>query len=159
MKIKVLPIVLSIIVAMMLTILPIPHGLALFRPPWVLLMILYWLSVSKSNQGIIYIWLAGIGLDLITVATLGEHALALLIACFALQNYTLRLRFYPMWQQCIIIGAYALIYQLSISLVQISLSDRTGVYFFWAPALTSMFFWPWISLLLNSQTRRYRAHA
>ena len=91
-------IVITLAVAMVLTLLPLPPLLEPMRPYWVALVIIYW---GLEAQGQITLGLgftAGIVLDLLTASLLGLHALSLVILVYLVTRFRARLRFFPPWQ-------------------------------------------------------------
>lgn len=94
-------IVITLAVAMVLTLLPLPPLLEPVRPYWVALVIIYW---GLETQGQITLGLgftAGIVLDLLTASLLGLHALSLVILVYLVTRFRARLRFFPPWQQAL----------------------------------------------------------
>ena len=148
-------ILLSLIIAMALTILPMPESLSSYRPEWVALVLLYWIIALPHRVGIGTAWLMGLCLDVLKGALLGQHALALTILAFIMLNLSLRMRMYPFWQQSVMIGILLLIYQALLLWIY----DMTGSIEFnwqyWTPAILGALLWPWTFIILRDIRRRY----
>ncbi|MDT8320277.1 MAG: rod shape-determining protein MreD, partial [Xanthomonadales bacterium] len=92
-------ILLTLFIAVLLTLLPLPPALNMLRPYWVALVLIYW---SLETQGLISLGMGfavGLLLDLLTGSLLGMHALGLVIIIYLASRFRARLRFYPPWQQ------------------------------------------------------------
>jgi rod shape-determining protein MreD len=156
MKIRVSNVFLSIVLAMMLSILPLPTWLNAFRPPWVFLALLYWMSSRNALFTLFTIWLIGILLDLLSVSLLGEHAVAMIICCYLGQNYLRRLKFFHLWQQSVLIALFVLLYQLIIVSIEFMTGYTVGLTKILGPTVSAMLFWPWIVFLLNEYGGRQK---
>jgi len=93
---RALPITLSTLIALGLTILPLPDVLDAFRPDFVVLVVLYWAIVSPQSGGLALPFFAGLALDVIQGVVLGQHALALVLMAAWTTNIRLRLRVFPL---------------------------------------------------------------
>ena len=94
-----LTIMITIAVAILLTLLPLPYVLDLMRPYWVALVIIYWGLETQDRISLGLGFSAGILLDLLTASLLGLHALSLVILIYLVTRFRARLRFFPPWQQ------------------------------------------------------------
>ena len=148
-------IAISLIIAMALTILPIPETFANYRPEWVALVLLYWIMALPHRIGINIAWLMGISLDVLKGALLGQHALALVVLAFMMLNLSLRIRVYTFWQQSVMVGLMLFLYHGLLLLIY----DMTGTIEFnwryWAPVLLGALLWPWIFIILRDLRRKY----
>ena len=73
-------IVVTLCIAMLLMILPMPEWARPFRPQWVTLTLIYWAIALPHRVGVGSGFLAGIALDVLTGTLLGQHALHQLVA-------------------------------------------------------------------------------
>ena len=147
----------SFIVALMLTIVPLPQWADHARPEWVAMVLVYWTLAIPARVGVTTGWITGLLLDVLQGALLGQHALSLaLISYFTLQFYQ-RLRIYRAWQQALVIFMLVLIQQL-LTLWILGIIDQApnSSTLYWLPSLTSMLLWPWTFLILRNLRRRFR---
>jgi rod shape-determining protein MreD len=148
-------IAISLIIAMALTILPLPETFANYRPEWVALVLLYWIMALPHRIGINIAWLMGISLDVLKGALLGQHALALVVLAFMMLNLSLRIRVYPFWQQSVMVGLILFFYHGLLLLIY----DMTGTIEFswqyWTPVLLGALLWPWVFIILRDLRRRH----
>lgn len=148
-------IALTFLIAMMLTILPLPPWVVWFRPSWMLMILLFWLMVLPHRLGIIIAFIAGLLLDLLTGTILGQHALVLTMIAYVIVRFHQPVRNLPLWQQMLLVMFLTLIY-LAMQYWIMALSGvslNAGKY--WLPVVTTTLFWPWIQLLLNDYQHRF----
>ena len=149
-------IALSFIVAMMLTMLPLPDWAESLRPEWATMVLIYWCMALPARVGVGIGWLAGLFLDVIHGAVLGQYALALaLIAYFTLSLHR-RLRVYPLMQQSVIVFMLIVLQQLLITWIKGFLGLPPDSLSHWLPAVTSMLLWAWVFIILRDLRRHFR---
>jgi rod shape-determining protein MreD len=142
----------SIIVALILQIMPMPALVDMYRPDWLLLILCYWTMALPNRVGVGMTAICGIVLDILYGTTLGVHSFAMAIPVYLVAANYQRFRNYSVIQQAIMIFILSMVYHM---LVYWLLYWLTGVQFrfeFLWPVLTSVFLWPWLFWLL----RRYR---
>lgn len=135
------------IIALGLSILPIPGLISAFRPPWILLLVLYIEYFLPGKFKLIGLVIIGLVLDVLLSTVMGEHAFALLLVTWIASTKTRRFQFFSMMQQIFLIGFFCLIYQLTISLIDALLGFNYSPISPIISAALGMFFWPWIRLL------------
>ena len=149
-------IIISFLMAFMLTALPLPDWADAWRPPWVTLVLIYWCLAVPDRVGVGIGWALGLFLDVMTGTLLGQHALGLTLVAFISLRFHKRVRVLPLWHQGISVFLIVVL-DRSIALwvkgIQ-GLSTSDGVVF--APALTSAILWPWVFILLRDVRRKYR---
>lgn len=149
-------IALSIIVALVLQIMPMPLTVDQFRPDWVLLVLSYWALALPSRVSVGVAFLNGLILDVLLGTSLGVHSFALCITVFVLAANYQRLRNYSLWQQSVVIGILCALYHLILFWLQHLQTDVNFLFTFLWPVLTSMLMWPWIFALLRKVRRQFR---
>ena len=149
-------IVISLIIAMALTILPLPDFVNIYRPEWVALVLLYWIMALPHRIGVNVAWILGLCLDVLKGALLGQHALAMALLAFMMLNLSLRIRMYPFWQQAVVVGLMLLIYHALLLWIY----DMTGTikisWQYWWPVLIGALLWPWTFIIMRDIRRRYQ---
>ena len=96
-------IILSLVGALLLTLLPMPTAAQMYRPEWVALVIVYWCLAAPERVGVGVAWGMGIVLDVITGALLGQHALALAVVAYIAVTLHRQARLFPLWQQAFMV--------------------------------------------------------
>jgi rod shape-determining protein MreD len=148
-------IVMSFVVAVMLTALPLPDWAVNWRPAWVALVLIYWCMAVPDRIGIAVGWFLGLILDVQQSTLLGQNALGLvLIAFLTIKSYQ-RMRVYPLAQQAVLICFYLLLYELIMLWIAGYLGTGTRDWTYWMPAMTSMLLWPWLFIILRDLRRKY----
>ncbi len=139
----------TLVVAMLLTLAPLPPWLRALWPYWAALVMIYW---CLETQGMISLGLAfvcGLVLDLFTGSLLGLHALSLVIIVYLVDRFRARLRFFPPWQQALAVLAL-LVNDRIILLWIISLrGDPLPSLDFWLAPVFGTLAWPWLFLALD----------
>ncbi|MFI4919359.1 MAG: rod shape-determining protein MreD [Legionellales bacterium] len=138
---------LGFIVALSLSILPVPEFMSALRPPWILLLVLYIEYFLPNQFKLLALLVVGLLLDVLLATIIGEHAFALLLVTWLASTNSRRFQFFPMMQQIFLIGFFCLLYQAVISLIDALLGFNYSLFYPLGSALVGMFFWPWIRLL------------
>lgn len=156
MQFKNYAIALSIIAALILQIMPMPHLADQLRPDWVLLVLAYWTLALPHRVNVGVAFINGLVLDVLLGTALGIHSFAMCISIFVLAANYQRLRNYSVWQQAVVIGILAALYHLTVFWLQHLLTDVYFVFSYLWPVFSSMLIWPWIFLLLRKIRRQLR---
>ena len=149
-------ILITFIVALVLTILPLPDWGRYLRPDWVGLVLIYWCMALPDRVGVSTGWFAGLMVDLVTGALLGQHALSLTILAYLTLRLHQRIRLFPVLQQAFTVMVLLILHQL-IALWVSRIIGRPGVpWYFWSPSLLGMILWPVVYALLRGTRHRFR---
>lgn len=147
---------LSIFVALLLTVMPMPQVVKLARPDWVLLVLTYWTLALPQRVSIGTAFVSGFIVDVLVGTVLGVNALAFSVVIFVVAQHHLKIRNFAVVQQALLLGLFLALYQLLLFWLSHFL---TGVYFrpqyLW-PVLTGMLVWPWLFWLLRRYRRRFK---
>lgn len=140
----------SIVVALLLGLLPLPGVLQPLRPYWLALVVAYWVIEAPDNAGLGFAVIVGLVADLLFGTLLGEQALRLVVMTFILQRFRARLRFFPLSQQSLAIGGLLVNDRIVATAVHLALGEPTLPWqYWWAPAL-GMLLWPPLFLLMDT---------
>lgn len=101
----------SLLLGLMLTAFPLSGVLALMRPDWIALMIVYWAIFASRQLGVAMILLSGLALDVLYGMLLGQHSLALLIIAYFPLRWHLRLRVMSWIQLAAVNSVLVLLYE------------------------------------------------
>jgi rod shape-determining protein MreD len=140
----------SIVIALLLGLLPLPGMLQPLRPYWLALVMAYWVIEAPDSAGLGFAFVVGIIADLMFGGLLGEQALRLVIMTFILQRFRARLRFFPTSQQALAIGVLLLNDRVVTGAVHLALGEPALPWnYWWAPVL-GMLLWPPLFLMLDA---------
>ena len=148
-------IVLSLIIALMLTIMPLVTWAEEIRPHFMLMVVIYWAMALPHRVNIGIAWVMGLLLDVSYDAVLGQYALALALIAFFTVNLHQRLRVFPLWQQAIVVFVFAMIYSLIVLWIKGITGNAPSVWTILAPCFTTAVLWPPMFLILRKLRRIY----
>ncbi|HET19097.1 MAG TPA: rod shape-determining protein MreD [Chromatiales bacterium] len=148
-------ILLSLLLALVMELLPLPPLLAQLQPPWLLLVVLYWSVLQPAALGMSGAWLTGLLLDAVLPAPLGTHAALFTLTVTPVLALQRLLRTLPVAQQALWVAALVCMYELGElwlgnRLTSGSISARDFL-----PVLSALFAWPLIKVLLFRHGRRF----
>jgi len=139
----------SFILAAVLAAVPLPEWANVLRPAWVPLVLIYWVIAIPHRVGVISGWLVGLLLDVLVGTALGQNALALGLVAYIAYVLHMRIRVYPMWQQCLSILVLVGIYQLVTITVMRAVQITPWTFWYWMQVLMSAVMWPLVSLVIG----------
>lgn len=147
----------SLFAALLLGLLPLPAALVPLRPYWLALVVAFWVLESPQRVGLGFAFLVGLLADLAFGSLLGEQALRLVIIAFILQRFRARLRFFPLSQQALAVGALLYNDMVVTAAVHLLLGLPTPPALAWlAPALGMLLWAPLFFLLDALRLRAWR---
>tara|TARA_R110002167_G_scaffold9121_6_gene41550 strand:+ start:1381 stop:1869 length:489 start_codon:yes stop_codon:yes gene_type:complete len=146
-------ILLSFMLALVLTEMPMPDVFEWGRPQWVALVLIYWVAALPHRVGPWYGWIIGLLLDILQGSLLGVHALSLALIAVIIRALHRRFRMYPLWQQALLVLVLVGLYQQFLNWGQSLQGARSDSLLFLLPSLVSAFIWPWVFVLLRSIRR------
>lgn len=139
----------ALILALVLTILPLPHWAALAQPLFYPAAIVFWALNEPRRFGIFAAWLCGFPLDVITNSLLGQHGLALGLAAFAALKLRDLLLALPIWQQGIVLLPAFALYEFMLFWID-GINGRTVAPLGrWLPVLSTAVIWPLWHIILE----------
>jgi rod shape-determining protein MreD len=151
-----IPVILTIILAIMLTVLPLPEWADPFRPDWVALTLIYWAMMLPRTWSVGSAWLVGIILDVAQGTILGQHALALCFIVFVTVRFHLLMRVFPMQQLTATVFAILALYQFILFWINGVAGIKVPIVDYWGPVITSTILWPFVMTLLSGVRMRAR---
>ena len=140
----------SLLVALLLGLVPMPDVLQPLRPYWLALVLAYWVLEAPDKVGLGVAFLLGLLADLAFGGLLGEQALRLVVLTFILDRFRARLRFFPMSQQALAIGGLLVNDRVVAMAVHLVLGEVQLPWSFWAAPLVGMVLWAPLHLVLDT---------
>ena len=148
-------IITSFFIALLLTIIPLPHWATWLRPQWVLMVLLFWVLMSPGQCGVITAWMVGLLLDVLTGTALGLHAFVFAALTYGFMQFRIWIAYLSPWQQASVIGMIVFLNGLLQSILFYWMGHDTSIAWYILSAVTTAIFWPWLFSLLN----RLQPHA
>ncbi len=152
-----LPVLITIVVSLMLTIMPLPEVAESFRPDWLALTLIFWAMQLPRTWGIGIAWIVGIVLDVAQGTLLGQHALGLCVIIFITVRIHLLMRVFPLLQLTATVFALLALYQFLLFWVNGVAGVSTDLVNYWGPVLTGTLIWPFLYMFLSGVRYRVRA--
>ncbi|GLX77856.1 rod shape-determining protein MreD [Thalassotalea insulae] len=149
-------VILTLLIALMASIMPLPIGVDVFRPDWVLVVLLYWCLALPNRINVITAWFMGFLLDVLLGSVLGVHAAAMALSVYIIAGNYQKIRNFSVWQQALIVGVLSALYHLLVFWFQRFLLDIVFLPSYLYPVITSIILWPWAFLLLRKIRRHFK---
>lgn len=151
-------IVITLIFALILMILPLPHWAVSYRPAWLLLVVLYWVIVLPHRVGIGIAWICGLLLDSLQGTLLGENAICFAILAYIALKFHRHIRLLSLPLQSFVILVLLLLNQLLLFWFQGLQGQFVSIQWFFGVIITSTLLWSWIFMMLTNCLKRYKLH-
>ena len=144
----------TLLVACMLTVAPLPVWADPWRPPWVVVVMIYWCLAIPDRVGVLFGWCVGLILDVLVGSVLGQHALGLALVCYIASFYHTRVRVFPLAHQSIFVASLCFFYLLLMWQIHGALGSTLYDSRYLFGAVSAGLFWPWIYVVLRDIRRR-----
>lgn len=149
-----LPMALSALVALALSVVPLPPAIDAFRPDFLVLVVFYWSIESPRAGGLTLAFAAGLALDVIRGLVLGQHALALTLTAAWATHLRLRVRVFSVVSQSLTIFALLTGYQFVLFWVDGATGNPVTSFSRWLAPVIGGLIWPLLAgTLSRSQDR------
>ena len=140
---------LSALVALILTVLPLPWWLDVARPAFLVLTVIYWSVNAPRAGGLAIGFFAGLMLDVFQGPVLGEHALALSLITYIAVREHQRIRYKPAIQQALIVLAALVMYEVVLFMIDGWTGHPVTSPLRWVHALSGALIWPAAAAILS----------
>ena len=153
-QLRYLVVYLSLLVALVLMILPLPDAVQIYRPNWVALALIYWSMALPKRVGLWFAFFTGVILDTSQGTLLGQHSLALVVIVFLNMNFYQRIRVLALAQQAVYVFALLLVDRMLVAWVEGFLGRPTPVLGYFGAPFVGMLIWPWVFVVLRDIRRK-----
>jgi rod shape-determining protein MreD len=145
----VLKILVSLLIALLLTTTGLRSDWQFFMPPLVLLVTLYWVMLGPSICGLGFAFSVGLVLDLLRDAPAGQHALAFCATVYLAQLLEYRVRHLGLAQQAVVAGILTLVCQLVVVAVGLVMEGGSLRLAHFHVVWGAMLAWPMVAFSLG----------
>jgi len=146
-------IIVTIVIALLLSMLPLPAVIAPYQPEWLILVLIYWAMALPERIGIGSAWFAGLLLDVLRDTLLGQYALAFTITIFITLKLYQRIRNFPLQQQMISIFLLMLIHTSLATWIKALSGAKVDFTMALVPVIISALSWPLVYFALRNLRR------
>jgi rod shape-determining protein MreD len=145
----------SIMLAIILTFIPLPSWAEPYRPEWLILVAIYWSMTTPQTFGLGSAWFSGLIIDVLRGTLLGQHALGFALTAAIGMRIHYRLGNYSYIQQIILVALLLLPY-MSLNLwIYGTLDESPETALYWAPVLTTALCWPLLAIIMRASGHRH----
>lgn len=153
-----LVVVLSFIVALVLSVIPMPAPFDAGRPMWLAMVVAYWVMALPHRVGLLTAWVAGLATDVLFGELFGQNALVLVMVAWLVLLLYQRIRRFPLWQQSLVILPVLGIAQMVSLWLSSLVGNRPPTLLYLLPAAVSAVLWPWLFSILRVIRLRFHVH-
>lgn len=125
-----------------------------WKPPFVLLVALYWLLFEPQTFGLVFAFTLGLLVDFVSGAPAGESAMAFCVTAYWAQTLEHRLLHFTIFHQCLLIAGLVVCYQLISVAIDLAIHGGALQLALLYPALSAILVWPLIAGVLGRLHRR-----
>lgn len=148
-------IILSLFIAMLMNTIPFPEVIALFKPDWVAMVLIYWVMAVPNRVGVTSGWVLGLFVDVLEGSLFGINALSLAFVAFFVQMLYHRLRLFPRWKQALNVAVIVGIHRLLVVSLTGLVENVNTDFSYWFPLISVAIFWPWVFIILRDVRRKF----
>jgi len=144
-----LPVMLTFIIGLILTIMPLPDSVQAFRPDWLAMLVIFWAMRLPRTWSVGTAWIVGIILDVSHGTLLGQHALALCFVAFITVRLHLLMRVFPMPQLTTTVLPILATYQFLLFWINGVAGVDAPSITYWGPVISGTVLWPFVMTFLS----------
>lgn len=146
-------IMVTVLVAVLLSMLNYHPSIQAMIPNWVLLIVIYWCLATPDQFSMFTAWGIGLFLDILDLTILGQHALSFALAALIVSAVSSRALHYSLWLQCLfVMGVSILVIGLEIWINHLAFGYEIST-LNWQSGVVAGLIWPAIRTILNKVSR------
>ena len=146
---------LTFVVALVLSVVPMPAPFDAGRPMWLAMVVAYWVMALPHRVGLLTAWVAGLATDVLFGELFGQNALVLVLVAWLILLLYQRIRRFPLWQQSLVMLPVLGIAQMVALWLSSLAGNRPPTLLYLLPAVISALLWPWVFSILRGVRRRF----
>ncbi|HWW21933.1 MAG TPA: rod shape-determining protein MreD [Steroidobacteraceae bacterium] len=136
------------LIALLLTVAPLPTWGAIVRPAFLVLTVLYW-SIMIPRVGLLLAFVGGLAIDVFQGSLLGEHAFALVFVSYLGIRLNLLVRAKPLFEQSLFVFAALMVYEFLLWVIDGWSGHPLTTPARWVHTLTGGLIWPLVVGILG----------
>ncbi|MBL4609833.1 rod shape-determining protein MreD [Halopseudomonas sp.] len=146
---------LTLVIALLLSVMPMSNVLELGRPMWLAMVLAYWVMALPHRVGLLTAWITGLATDVLYGQLFGQHALVMTLVAWMMLLLHQRIRRFPLWQQSLVMLPVLGIAQMLLLWLNSLTGNRPPTLLFLLPAVVSALLWPWVYSVLRGVRKRF----
>ncbi len=139
----------TVVVALVLSVLPLPVWLGAVRPAFLVLTVMYWSIAAPRVGGIALGFFCGLALDVFRGAVLGQNALALTAITYVAVREHQKIRLKPSFQQALIMLGALIAYEFILFAIDGWTGHPITTPLRWIHTLIGALIWPLVTAVLD----------
>lgn len=148
-------VVVSIFVAVLLSIFPKPYWLEMLSPLWLLMVLVFWAMSLENTINLGVAWCIGLLQDVLQNTSFGIHGLFLVVVIYMVRRLRRQIQHYPPYQQASMMFVLSLVYQIGFY-IYAQFSNAKFSAWIWLSVATTALIYPVVYwLLLRLKIRFY----
>ena len=148
-------IVLTMLIAVLLSVIPLPESLKYYWPDWITLIVFYWVLVLPAHLGVMFGWMNGLIEDIISFSLLGQHALGKALVRTVAAIVHKKFKLFNFLQKMLLVFILQSI-NIAISAWTNWLAFEAPIFIeMWKPAISTALMWPVVSFLIDQFDPRH----
>jgi rod shape-determining protein MreD len=140
---------LTLLLALIAQVIPLPDWLSVVRPAFVALVIIYWSIYAPHAGGIFAPWLAGIALDVFKGEVLAQNALAIALIAYITMSLHQRLRNQTLVQQSLFAFVMLALNEVVVWGIEGWSGHSVSSSWRWIQPMVGAMLWPFIAWLVG----------
>lgn len=149
-------ILLTLFLGLVANIVPASPAVAMLRPDFLALVLLYWCIQEPRYVGVGTAWIFGLIMDVADATLFGQHALAYAVLAYAADYFRRRVLRFPPWQQAVQVAALLALCAALVLLVRVVGGAPLPRWTYAVPPVVGALLWPLLSALLQYPQRPAR---
>ena len=146
---------LVVLFGIILDLLPLPQSLASYKPPIVLLFLIYWSLAFPNLINLTYAFITGLIMDILLITPLGYHALCFTITIYLILLYYPQIRLQSNANKMLSLLVILIPYFLTSTVVNKILDINFNILDVIASILVSVIIWPVLFNVLRFIRQKY----
>jgi rod shape-determining protein MreD len=140
---------LTLLLALIAQVIPLPNWLELVRPSFIALVIVYWSIFAPHAGGIFAAWVAGLALDVFKGEVLAQNALAIALVAYIAMSLHQRLRNQTLIQQSLFVFAVLTLNEFVVWGIEGWSGHAVATPWRWIQPMIGAMLWPFIAMLVG----------
>lgn len=139
----------TLLIAILLTIIPLGAGWAVWRPEWIVLTLVHWALVIQDRVSLLLAFAVGLVIDNLYGSILGLHALSYVLVTYFSVRLGLRMNAEGFFQQFSLLFVVLGVYMLLNLWIQGMTGNVAHGWAYWVSLLSSVVVWPMYHAVLG----------